>query len=85
MEDVLRLGSEMNTRSGTSQLSREGLSTTIGSLIGRLRSGDGIDSGAADERCEAGVHEGAGVRVGGGIESGSVVFFETELNVEVCT
>ena len=85
MEEVLRLGLEMNTRSGTLRLSRGGWSTAIGSLIGRLRSGDGVDSGAADERCEAGVLDGAGIRVGGGIESGSVVFFEAELNVEVCT
>ena len=85
MEEVLRLGSEMNTRSGTPRVSREGLSTTIGSLIGRSRSGDGVDSGAADENCETGAREGAGVRVGGGIESGSVVCCEVGMDVEVCT
>ena len=85
MEEVLRLGSEMNTRSEVSRLSREGWSTAIGSLIGRLRSGDAIDSGAAEESCEAGVREGAGVRVGGGIESGSVVCCKVGMDVEVCT
>ena len=85
MEEVLRLGSEMNTRSETLRFTREGLSTAIGSLIGRLRSGDGVDSGAADENVETGVREGVGVKVGGGIESGSVVCCEAEIDVEVCT